>query len=87
MSMKMELLRALRAANEKIDIQMRNLKGFSEGLDKASAAVETVLGADDEYGRQMLDKLTQTKKQIEDTTGALQAAKDKLNTIGIAGVR
>ncbi len=79
MSMIQQLIYAITNAERQIDDQMSKLRSYKMEIDQVMQRVEANLsGSQREYGKQMLQQLSLTKKQVEDTMDRLQNAKDKL---------
>ena len=79
MSMVMELIAAVTDAERRIDDQIMKLQSYLTQIDSVSQRVDaTFSGSTDQYGRNMIEQLSVTKKQINDTIGILQEAKNKL---------
>lgn len=79
MSMVTELIAAVADAERRIDDQIMKLKSYLTQIETVSQRVDaTFSGSSVEYGQNMIEQLSLTKKQIQDTIGFLQGAKDKL---------
>lgn len=79
MSMVTELISAVSNAERQIDDQISKLQSFQTELDTVSRRVDAAFsGSTVEYGKNMMDKISQTKQQVSETISRLQEAKDKL---------
>lgn len=82
MSMIMELISAVTNAEHQIDDQISKLRSYESELDRVSQRVDAAFGGSEmQYGQHMTEQLSQTKKQVTDTIGRLQNAKDKLTQV------
>ena len=82
MSMIMELISAVTNAERQIDDQISKLRSYESELDRVSQRVDAAFGGSAmQYGQHMTEQLSQTKKQVTDTIGRLQNAKDKLTQV------
>lgn len=81
MSQIQQLIAAINMSAGQIDQQSTQLRDFKSKLDELSRHVETTLGSSNSSGRQMLDQISATTKQIDDTLNRLQSAKEKLQQI------
>ncbi|MCM1222740.1 MAG: hypothetical protein NC548_50610 [Lachnospiraceae bacterium] len=79
MSMVQQIIAAVTGAERQIDDQIAKLHSYAGEIDKvinkANAAFE---GSTQNYGQQMLQQLTATKMQVNQSIEKLQAAKEKL---------
>lgn len=79
MSMVQQLISAVTNAERQIDEQMSKLNSYSGEIDEVTQRVDAAFsGSQREYGQQMLQQLSQTKQQVDQTIERLQTAKDKL---------
>ncbi len=79
MSMIQQLISAITNAERQIDDQMSKLRNYKSEIDQVTQRVEANLsGSQRDYGHQMIQQLSSTKEQVEQTIQRLQAAKDKL---------
>lgn len=79
MSMIQQLIYAITNAERQIDDQMSKLHSYEAEIDQVMQRVEVNLsGSQRDYGTKMLQQLSTTKKQVEQTIERLQVAKDKL---------
>ena len=79
MSMVMELIAAVTAAERRIDEQLGRLVTYQSQIDEVTARVEAALaGSTQNYNTRMIQQLNATKQQIDQTVSALQAAKEQL---------
>lgn len=79
MSMIQQLISAISNAERQIDDQMSKLRSYGAEIDQVTQRVEANLsGSQRDYGQRMLQQLSTTKKQVEQTIERLQTAKDKL---------
>ncbi len=79
MSMIQQLISAITNAERQIDDQMSKLRSYNAEIDQVMQRVETNLsGSQRDYGQQMLQQLSLTKRQVQQTMDRLQNAKDKL---------
>ena len=79
MSMVTELITAVSEAERRIDDQIMKLQSFISQVDSVSQRVDAAFsGSTVQYGKDMIDQLSATKKQVSDTIGYLQGAKEKL---------
>ena len=82
MSMVQQIIQAVTATQRQIDDQMAKLRSYNGQIDKVMQQVQAELsGSTQQYAQEMLNQLQQTKNQVEDTIGKLQAAKDKLTQV------
>ena len=80
MSLVTELIAAVGETQRRLDNQIMKLKSYQTQLDNASKRVDAAFaGSTLDYGKNMIDKLSQTKQQIENTLARLQEAKDALS--------
>ena len=79
MSMVQQLISAVTNAERQIDDQISKLRSYGAEIDQVTQRVETDFrGSQRDYGQKMLQQLSNTKKQVEQTIERLQTAKDKL---------
>lgn len=79
MSMIQELIAAVTNAERQIDEQIMKLRSYTVEIDKVTERVNAAfLGSERHYDKQMMQQLTITKTQVNDTILRLQTAKDKL---------
>ena len=79
MSMVQQLISAVTNAERQIDDQISKFHSYSREIDQVTQRVQAAFdGSQQEYGRNMLDQLSSTKQQVDETVEKLQAAKDKL---------
>lgn len=79
MSMVTELIAAVSDAERRIDDQIMKLQSYQSRIDSVSQRVDAAFsGSTVQYGQEMIEQLSATKKQVNDTIGFLQGAKDKL---------
>jgi len=79
MSMVQELIAAVTNAERQIDDQIMKLQSYVGEIDKVTQRVDSAFGGSGkEFGKQMLQQLSMTKTQVNDTLGRLQEAKIKL---------
>jgi len=74
-----ELIAAVTNAERQIDDQIMKLRDYSGEIEKVTQRVDAAFrGSEKEFGQQMVQQLSLTKTQVNDTLTRLQAAKDKL---------
>lgn len=79
MSMVQQLISAVTNAERQIDDQISKLRSYGAEIDQVTQRVETDFrGSQRDYGQKMLQQLSNTKKQVEQTIECLQTAKEKL---------
>lgn len=79
MSMVQQLIAAVTSAERQIDDQISKLRSYVGEIDQVTQRVEADFnGSHRDYGQQMMQQLSSTKKQVEQTIERLQTAKDKL---------
>ena len=79
MSMVTELIAAVSNAERRIDDQILKLQSYQSQIDCVSQRVDAAFnGSTIQYGQDMMEQLSMTKKQIIDTISFLEVAKDKL---------
>ena len=79
MSMVTELIAAVSDAERRIDDQIMKLQNFMTQVDSVSQRTDAAFsGSTVQYGKDMIEQLSLTKKQVNDTIGYLQQAKEKL---------
>ena len=79
MSMVQQLISAVTNAERQIDDQISKLRSYGTEIDQVTQRVEADFnGSQRDYGQQMLQQLSSTKKQVEQTIERLQTAQDKL---------
>jgi len=79
MSMVTELIAAVSDAERRIDDQIMKLQSFMSQVDSVSQRADAAFsGSTVQYGKDMIEQLSLTKKQVNDTIGYLQGAKEKL---------
>lgn len=82
MSMVQQLISAVTNAQRQIDDQILKLSSYSGEIDEVTLRVNAAFsGSQREYGQQMLQQLSQTKQQVNQTVERLQDAKDKLTQV------
>ena len=70
MSMVTELISAVSDAERRIDDQVMKLQGFMTQIDSVSQRVDDAFnGSTVQYGKNMIEQLSSTKKQVNDTIG------------------
>lgn len=84
MSMVMELIAAVSNAERQIDDQISKLQSYQNEIDFVQKRVDAAFsGSNVQYGKNMIEQLSQTKQQVTDTISRLQNAKDKLIQVRI----
>ena len=84
MSMVQELIAAVTNAERQIDDQMMKLQSYAGEIARVTERVDSTLrGSKTQYGQQMLQQLSTTSIQVNDTLNRLQSAKDKLIRVRI----
>lgn len=79
MSMVQEIIFAVVNAERQIDDQMSKLRSYVSEIDQVAQRVEAAFGGSQrEYGQQMIQQLSLTKNQVNQTVERLQTAKEKL---------
>lgn len=79
MSMIQELIAAVSNAERNIDDQISKLTAYKQQVEQVSSRVDTALaGSSQDYGTRMLQQLSVTGSQVDQTIAALQSAKQKL---------
>lgn len=82
LSMITDLIAAVTQADRQLDDQISKLKSLEGEINAVQQKVDVVLsGGSDRYGRNMLDQLEATKKQITETISNLQGARDRLSRV------
>lgn len=82
MSTVQQIVSLIIEAERQIDDQINRLTTFSGELDQVSQKVDAVLsGSNEKYLQQMIQQVSATKKQVDDTILRLRQAKDKLETV------
>ena len=75
----MELINAVTNAERQLDEQISKLRSYIGEIDTVTQRAQSSLsGSQRDYGEKMLQQLSATKNQVNDTIEKLQAAKDKL---------
>lgn len=79
MSMVTDLIAAVTNAERQIDEQIMRLKSYQSEIETVSKRADAAFsGSTVQYGQKMIEQLSQTSQQINDTINRLQAAKEKL---------
>lgn len=79
MSMIQELIAAVTNAERQIDDQIMKLNSYKSEIEQVTQKVDAAFGGGtDQYGQQMIQQLSLTRKQVDDTINRLRLAKDKL---------
>ena len=79
MSAVQQIIQAVGASERQIEEQISKLTAYNDQIDRAMQQVQSQLaGSTMSYDQKMLQKLQQTKKQLEDTIKMLRTAKEKL---------
>lgn len=82
MSMVTELIAAVSNAERQIDEQVARLRSFQKEIASVQRRTEAALsGSTQPYEQRMLEQLSQTDRQITDTIGRLQDAREKLTRV------
>lgn len=82
MSMATELIAAISNAEHQLEDQIARLQGYKICIEKVQIKVNAVFdGSTIQEAKIMLDQLSVTKNQVDDTIGKLQDAKNKLSLI------
>lgn len=86
MSYVMELNSAIIDAEHRIDNELMQLNSYKSELDNVKQRVDAAFGGSGvQYAQEMMDRISQTKQQVEDTIIRLEDAKDKLQRVSIVG--
>ena len=79
MSMVTDLIAAVTNAERQIDEQIMRLKSYQSEIETVSKRADAAFsGSTVQYGQKMIEQLSKTSQQINDTINRLQAAKEKL---------
>lgn len=79
MSMIMELIAAITNAERQIDDQIGKLNSYKSEMQQVTSQIENAFGGSQNQDAQtMLQQITMTAKQIDETIANLQNAKEKL---------
>lgn len=79
MSMVTELIAAVSNAERQIDEQIAKLQGYQKEMESVQQRVDAAFsGSTVQYGQNMIEQLSRTKRQVIDTISRLQSAKEKL---------
>ena len=79
MSMVTQLISAVSDAERRIDDQIMKLQSYLSQIDRVAQRTDAAFsGSAVQYGKDMVEQLSLTKKQVNDTIGYLQQAKEKL---------
>ena len=82
MSMVQELIAAVGSAEWQIDDQLGKLTSYRLRVDEVTRRVEAALaGSSQDYSMRMIQQLSVTGEQVDQTIAALQGAKDKLSNV------
>lgn len=79
MSMVQQLIAAVTNAERQIDEQIMKLQSYQSEIDQLTIHVQDTLGgSEQQYAQKMMQQLALTRKEVTETVGRLQAAKEKL---------
>ena len=81
MSQIQQLAAAINVSVRQIDEQIAKLGNYQSKLEEMAQRVDSALGNEDSRGREMLNQISMTKQQLDETINQLRVAGEKLRQI------
>ena len=81
MSQIQQLAAAINVSVRQIDEQIAKLGNYQSKLEEMAQLVDSALGNEDSGGREMLNQISMTKQQLDETINQLRVAGEKLRQI------
>ena len=81
MSQIQQLAAAINVSVRQIDEQIAKLGNYQSKLEEMAQRVDSALGNEDSEGREMLNQISMTKQQLDETINQLRVAGEKLRQI------
>ena len=81
MSQIQQLAAAINVSVRQIDEQIAKLGNYQSKLEEMAQRVDSALGNEDSGGREMLNQISMTKQQLDETINQLRVSGEKLRQI------